>query len=114
MKPQHGNWNRSMTQDQILRLMTDDEVRDGARRGGPACIKEKIRRDAANKATSAQEFQRSTGLFLTQAEALRNRRPATPFERQEAELDQEAERLKAAGISGRDMIFPDPELDIGV
>jgi hypothetical protein len=38
----------------------------------------------------------------------------TPFEQQEAVLDQEAERIRAAGHDPRDEIMADADLDIGV
>lgn len=38
----------------------------------------------------------------------------TPFEQQEAILDQEAERSRAAGIDIKDTILPDADLDLGI
>lgn len=64
-----------MTPEEKLRDTEIEIVRDWARRRAPLALKELRRRNAENKITRTQEFQRSTGLFLTTAELLRNRRP---------------------------------------
>jgi hypothetical protein len=64
-----------MTPEEKLRDTETPILQKWARKSAPLALKELRRRNAENKITRTQEFQCSTGLFLTTAELLRNRRP---------------------------------------